>query len=186
METPGLALECRLWGVRPAGHITKWSGSATDKMKRAIKTSKALFIQKYYVQEEEIGDTGIFQPVHFVRFFYEYIKPGGPLEFDQTLTGCFNDQLLDGEMRLAFREKMLVTIQPTPLRWLPSVTLPPEMEKAMPIWIDEDGLIYIHRPIGPTNHVAAINKLIGWHYEKSTPTATDLAHWVKDDPCVVL
>ena len=39
----------------------------------------------------EIGNTGIFQPVHFVRFFYEYIKPGGPLEFDQTLTGCFND-----------------------------------------------------------------------------------------------
>jgi|688.fasta_scaffold236994_2 hypothetical protein len=95
-------------------------------MQRAIKKSKALFIQKYYVQEEEIGDTGIFQPVHFVRFFYEYIKPGGPLKFDQTLTGCFNDQLLDGEMQLAFREKILVTIQPTPLRWLPALLFLPK------------------------------------------------------------
>jgi hypothetical protein len=52
METQGLALKCRLWGVLSAGHITKWSVLATDKMKRAIvKTSKALFIQKYYVKK---------------------------------------------------------------------------------------------------------------------------------------
>ena len=135
---------------------------------------------------KEIGDTAIFQPVNFVRFYYEYVEPGGTLEFEQILTKCINDQLVDGEKRLAFREKMLVTIQPTPLRWLPSDTLPPEMEKAMAIWIDEDGLIYIHRPIGLTNHVAAINKFLKWHYEKSEPTTTDMTHWVKDEPCVVL
>jgi hypothetical protein len=80
---------------------------------------------------------------------------------------------------------MLGTIQPTPLRWLRSVSLLPEMN-AMHIWIDEDGFIYIQRPIGPSNHVAAIDKLLSWHYEKSEPTATDLAHWVKYEPCVVL
>jgi hypothetical protein len=48
------------------------------------------------------------------------------LKFDQTLTGCFNDQLLDGEMQLAFREKILVTIQPTPLRWLPALLFLPK------------------------------------------------------------
>ena len=158
------------------------------------KKSKALYIQNYYGQEEEIGDTGVFLHVHYIRFFYEHIKPGGELEFDQILSFCFNDQLLDGEIldgekldgALAIREKMLVTIQPTPLRWQPSVTLPSEMEKAMAMWIDEDGFIYIHRPIGPTNHVAAITKMLKWHYEKSEPTTHDMTHWVKDEPCVVL
>jgi hypothetical protein len=155
-------------------------------MKKAIKKCSALFIQVYYVQEEEIGDTGIFQPVHYVRFYHEYIKAGGPLEFDQTLTGCLNDELIDDDPKLAFRDPMLVTVQPTPKRWLPSVILPPELERAILVWMDDDGLIYCHRPSGPTNHVATINKLIKWHYEKSMPTAADLAHWIKDEPCIVL
>lgn len=183
METPALALECRLWGVRPAGHMTKWSGSATDKMRKKIKKCSALFVQVYFVQEE-LDDTGLFQSVHYVRFYHEYIKPGGPLEFDQTLTGCLNDELLD--RGLALRDPMLVTLQPSPKRWLPSVTLPPELEGARPIWMDDDGLLYFHRPIGPTNHVRVINTLINWHYEKSTPTPADLAHWVKDEPCIAL
>jgi hypothetical protein len=56
----------------------------------------------------------------------------------------------------------------------------------MDSWIDEDGLIYIHRTFGPTNHIVAINKLLKWHYEKSEPTTADKTHWVKDEPCVVL
>lgn len=81
---------------------------------------------------------------------------------------------------------MPVTVQPTPNRWLPCICLPPELENAVPVWLDDDGLIYIHQPPGPTNHVSVINKLLEWHYSKSTPTAADLAHWIKDEPCVVL
>lgn len=184
MATPVLAFHCRLWGIRPAGHATKWSGSSFDKMKEAIKISSALFVQVYFIQEEEIEDSGIFASVHYVRFYYEYIKPGGPMEFDQTLTSCFNDMLF--EHGLALRDPMLVTVQPLPKRWLPSVSLPPELENATPIWLDDEGFIYFHRPRGPTNHVSVINKLLAWHYGKSTPNANDLTHWIKDEPCVVL
>ncbi|KAI9549848.1 hypothetical protein GHT06_004542 [Daphnia sinensis] len=183
MATPVLALHCRLWGIRPAGHATKWSGSSFDKMKEAIKMSSALFVQVYFTQEEEMEDSGTFASVHYVRFYYEYIQPGGPMEFDQTLTCCLNDQLL--EQGLALRDPMPVTVQPSPKRWLPSVPLPPELENAIPIWLDDEGFIYFHRPHGPTNHVKVINKLLEWHYGKSTPTANDLAHWIKDETCVV-
>ena len=48
MDKPTLAFECRLWVVRPADHVTKWSGSATDKMREANKTcsASALFVQE--------------------------------------------------------------------------------------------------------------------------------------------
>lgn len=100
MATPAMALHCRLWGIRPAGHATKWSGSSFDKLKDAIKRSSGLFVQVYFIQEEEIEDSGIFSSVHYVRFYYEYIRPGGPMEFDQTLTCCLNDDLLKDGLAL--------------------------------------------------------------------------------------
>lgn len=180
LDDPPMALQCRLWGIRPAGHMTNWSGSSTDKMKDVVKLSSAFYLQVYCTQEEKAED-GTFQLIHYVRFYYEYLQPGGPLEFDQTLTGCLNDELFKNG--LALRQSMAVTVQPSPKRWLPSIALPPELE-AIPSWIDEDGHIYIQRIPGPTNHLELISQLLNWHYAKSTPTLADLEHWDKDEPCV--
>lgn len=177
---PATALHCRLWGVRPAGHVSSWSRSSSDKMADSVKLSSSLYIQMYLVEEEESQD-GTFQSIHYVRFYYEYLKPGGPLEFDQILTECLNDRLLDSG--LALRQQMAVTYQPTPKRWLPSLVLPPELE-AIPVLIDNEGLLYIQRQPGPFNHLELITRLLNWHYAKSSPTMKDSSHWEKDEPCV--
>ena len=180
LTTPSMALQCRLWGVQPAGHPTNWSHSSIDRMKDVIKTSTAIFVQVYFIQEEETEE-GFFIPIHFVRFFYEHLLPGGPLECDVKVTGCLNDELF--EDGLALRQPMFVSVQPSPLRWLPSLSLLHQLE-AIPIWITDDCYIYIHRVPGPSNHLDAIKKLLNWHYARSTPSLAELSHWEKDEPCV--
>ena len=38
---------CKIWGVRPAGHLTKWSRGSADFMKELIEKASALYIQDY-------------------------------------------------------------------------------------------------------------------------------------------
>jgi hypothetical protein len=109
-------------------------GSATNKMREAIKTCSVLIVQKVFrsgrIIEDSTVSTGLFQSSYYVRFYHEYIRPGSPLEFAQTLTVIdglrLNDELLDRGLTLRRKDPKLVTLQPSPKRWLPSVTLPPE------------------------------------------------------------
>jgi hypothetical protein len=120
-------------------------------MREAIKTCSVLIVQKVFRSGRIIEDsTGLFQSSYYVRFYHEYIRPGSPLEFAQTLTVIdglrLNDELLDRGLTLRRKDPKLVTLQPSPKRWLPrsdSAAGIPELEGAepygtIPIGMDAD------------------------------------------------
>ena len=171
---------CRLWGVRPAGHLTNWSRTSADKMAESVKKAGSVYIQEYLNELEEDED-GSFREVRYVRFYYEYVLPGGPLECDQIVTGCVNDDLLD--RGLALKKAMGVNVQPPMKTWLPSLLLAPQLD-AIPRWIDSNGFLYVqHLKTSPFYHVAVISKLLNWHYASAIPPEP-ICCWEKDDPCV--
>ena len=47
VSEPDLSLHCRLWGVKPAGHLTQWSRTSLEKMMQMLKTAEKLFVQIY-------------------------------------------------------------------------------------------------------------------------------------------
>jgi hypothetical protein len=123
-------------------------------MREAIKTCSVLIVQKVFrsgrIIEDSTVSTGLFQSSYYVRFYHEYIRPGSPLEFAQTLTVIdglrLNDELLDRGLTLRRKDPKLVTLQPSPKRWLPrsdSAAGIPELEGAepygtIPIGMDAD------------------------------------------------
>jgi len=57
-----------------------------------------LMLFSHLMQTDKTNDT------LFIRFFYEFLKPGGALECDTYVTTCLNDELI--EMGLALRLMM--------------------------------------------------------------------------------
>lgn len=47
LEEPFLAVRCSLWGLKPAGHVDRWSRTSHDKMEEVFKTASKLFIEIY-------------------------------------------------------------------------------------------------------------------------------------------
>ena len=177
---PVLASRCRLWGVGPAGHVTNWSRSSTERMLELFRQSTALFQQMYYtIEEESEEDGGGIRPVHYVRLYMEYVQIGGPMENDKVLTCGINDELL--ERGLVLRKTMPVTVQPLPRRWLPSLPLPPETDADV-VCVNDQGRVYVHRTTAPGHHLELIGRLLNWHYNKVEESLA--LHWEPDDPCV--
>ena len=167
---------CRLWGVGPAGHLTDWSSGSAELMAGSVNKAVSVYIQEYLKLLEEEDGNGSFREVRYVRFYHEFVLPG----CDQILTGCVNDDLLD--KGLALRKPMEVNIQPMVKRWLPSLSLPPQLD-AIPRWIDSDGFLYIqHVKESPFYHLDVISKLLDWHF--STTTAPPPTDWEQSEPCV--
>ena len=42
-----LVFRCSMWGLKPAGHVDKWSRASYDKMTAAFKMASKLFMQIY-------------------------------------------------------------------------------------------------------------------------------------------
>ena len=180
-QIPTPPWHCRLWGVRPAGHLTNWSRSSADLMADSVKKAGSVYIQEYLnVPEEE--ENGLFREVRYVRFYHEFVLPGGPLECNQIVTGCVNDELLD--KGLALKKPMEVNVQPIVKRWPPSLILPPQLD-AIPRWMDSDGFLYIqHLKSSPFCHVDVISKLLNFHYSTATTTTPPPTEWETFEPCV--
>lgn len=47
-SVPPMALRCSLWGIRPSGHMTKWSGNAGDFLLDWAATAKGLYFRVYH------------------------------------------------------------------------------------------------------------------------------------------
>lgn len=170
---------CSLWGLRPAGHLTDWSGSATDKFKLLV-TGKNLFFQSYH--RDEVGD------VYQVRLYFEYIQPAGPLTFEEIKTGSVNDDLMEAGLALKVPPGGApVTIQPDwkifGWTWPTSLNLPPDVE-VKAVWVADDGRLCVHHVQGPSHHLDAIERLLNWFYAGSRADEAELGHWDVGEPCI--
>ena len=186
IETPSLAWHCRLWGVRPTDHVTDWSCLSTELMLKLINQSTELFQQVYYiVQEEESNADGSFQTVHYVRLYSDCVCFDSSLNNNDLLMCSINDELLKSE--LVMRQTMLVTCQPSSMRWLSSAPLPP-LSTADVIYVNDHGQIYMRRMEEASHHLKAIERLLNWHYNNMITDGGGRyrlpCHWKQNDPCV--
>ena len=120
--------------------------------------------------------------MHFVRLYYEFVKPGEGLECDTAETSCVNDELMD--LGLALRNVMPVEKSLRIKEWIPALPLPTGRSfQAEPVWVDDSGNIYLHF-IGLSSVV--LNKmsvLFNAYLAKSKPTDEDM-HWTAGQPCI--
>ena len=171
-----MAFCCSLWGLRPAGHLTDWSGSSTDTLKDLV-TGRNLYFQTYHAQDE----------VYQVRLYYEYLELGGPLGFDQIKTDSVNDALMEAGLALKSPPRSVpLTVQPimrSEWSWPICLTLPPELE-AKVVWVSDDGRLYFHHRSGPSHHLEEISRLLNWYYAGSKADDGELEHWIVGEPCI--
>ena len=46
-EERSLVVRCSMWGLKPAGHVDKWSRTSHDRMTEMFKTASKFFIEIY-------------------------------------------------------------------------------------------------------------------------------------------
>ena len=62
-EEPFLAVRCSMWGLRPAGHVDRWSRTSHEKMMEVFKMASKCFIQIY-------SNTSFFQSISSLLEIY--------------------------------------------------------------------------------------------------------------------
>ena len=186
---PAMAIRCSLWGIRPAGHMTKWPGRAAEDMKDWGAHAKALYFCVYHYESAAVDGEDEPETVRWIRLYNEYVKPGGPLDNDAIRTDCINDTLLAVGLALKMPSSQApVSVQPamedSNWSWPACLTLPPDPEVKI-VWVNEAGQLLVHHTCGPSHQMDAITSVLNWWYTGSKPDESELTSWRTGEPCVV-
>lgn len=165
---PAMAFRCSLWGLKPPGHVMIWPKTSSGRMTEITAKAGALFMCVYQIDGSVLK----------VRFYYESTHHDNKFR-----TGCINDELVEQGFALNVHSSGCSVNIEMPTKWPPCLTLPPRLE-AIPVWIDEHGVLQIHHVQGPHHQLEQIARLLNWYFGESRANQEELTHWEVGQLCV--